>query len=48
MRDQLDNQMWTEHHEAFSASLHSFLCATMDVFKVLTRINYNAPWAEQS
>lgn len=47
MREQLDNQMWAEHHDAFSASFHNFIGKVMDSFKALTRINYNAPWAAQ-
>lgn len=47
MRDEMDNRMWNEHHEAFSASIAVAIDKLRAVFKQLYCHNFSAPWDER-
>lgn len=44
MRDEIEGRLWSDHHEAFSASLHRGFAAIALVFCKMARIQFSAPW----
>lgn len=44
MRDEMDARLWGEHHEAFSTGVSRFTSRIMDVFHLLHRQRWAAPW----
>lgn len=44
MRDELDGRFWTAHHEEFSNGLDRLANKVMDVFRLLNRQYWTAPW----
>lgn len=44
MRDEMDARLWGEHHQAFSTQVDGLTGRIMDVFRLLHRLNWTAPW----
>ncbi|WP_206435030.1 hypothetical protein [Sphingobium yanoikuyae] len=47
MRDQYDARLWNDSHEEISKSADHFLHRVMQAFRVLHRIEWSAPWADE-
>ncbi|MBV8685361.1 MAG: hypothetical protein JOZ90_01735 [Alphaproteobacteria bacterium] len=44
MRDEIDGRLWVEHHQAFSASVASFLGEVALGLRRLNEWQFEAPW----
>ncbi len=47
MRDQYDARLWNDSHEQARAGIDRLLARIMQAFRVLHRIHWAAPWADQ-
>ena len=47
MRDQYDARLWNDSHEQTRAGIDRLLARIMQAFRVLHRIHWAAPWADQ-
>lgn len=44
MRDEMDNRLWVENHEAFTAGIDALIDKVKAVFDVLHRQQFCRPW----